>query len=187
MPPSTGKTRSQASSSSPQRSRQPAQKSTSPPSTAPTVSVRWIATSMVLLLALAALCVWGVLCLTFWQGSWQLLYHPQSTIAKQPAQRGLAFNSIDFGATESGQPQLHGWWISAGLPSRFTAIYLHGADGNIGDVVPALAPLHALSLNLLVFDYRGYGQSRFARPSEQNWHEDAESAIRYLNGTRHLP
>jgi len=35
-------------------------------------------------------------------------------------------------------------------------------------------------------DYRGYGQSKFARPSEARWREDAESALRYLTATRHI-
>jgi pimeloyl-ACP methyl ester carboxylesterase len=154
---------------------------------AETVSARWIATALLIVVAGSALCVWGVLCFTFWQGSWQLLYHPASVIEKTPADVGLAFDSVDFETSESGQPQLHGWWIPAGPNSRFTAIYLHGANGNIGDVVPSLARLHAAKLNLLVFDYRGYGMSQFQRPSETRWREDAESALKYLTDTRHIP
>ncbi len=164
-------------------SRQAAQSISAPQN----VSARWIATALALILVFAGFCVWGTLCFTFWQGSWQLLYHPQSAIAQTPAHVGLPFDTIDFAATQSGQPQLHGWWIPAPAPSRFTAIYLHGADGNMGNVVPALLPLHEQNLNVLVFDYRGYGESLFARPSEQHWREDAESAIEYLTGTRHLP
>jgi pimeloyl-ACP methyl ester carboxylesterase len=42
-------------------------------------------------------------------------------------------------------------------------------------------------LNVLDFDYRGYGESQFIHPSEQSWREDAESAIDYLRNTRHIP
>lgn len=154
---------------------------------AQTVSVRWIAAALAIAIAGAALCVWAALCLTFWLGSWQLLYHPKSAIVQTPAAARLQFDAVDFATTESGQPQLHGWWIPGPPESRFTAIFLHGADGNIGDAVPALAPLHDAKLNLLVFDYRGYGASRFVRPSEAHWREDAESAIRYLTDTRHVP
>lgn len=161
--------------------------SSSDGSPAETVSARWIATALLIVAAGSAFCVWGVLCFTFWQGSWQLLYHPASVIEKTPADVGLAFDSIDFASSESGQPQLHGWWIPADRNSRFTAIYLHGANGDIGDVLRALAPLHAAKLNLLVFDYRGYGMSRFQRPSETRWREDAASALKYLTDTRHIP
>ena len=155
-------------------------------SSPPTITPRWIAAAFVGVFAAAALCLWGTLCFTFWQGSWQLLYHPKTAITQTPADAGLDFDSIDFATTDAGQPQLHGWWIQGPPGSRFTAIYLHGTSGNIGDVIPALAPLHAAKLNLLVFDYRGYGKSRFARPSEARWREDTESAIHYLTATRHL-
>jgi pimeloyl-ACP methyl ester carboxylesterase len=154
----------------------------------PTVSARWILAAMASVLAAASLCVWGALCLTFWQGSWQLLYHPAAAVTRTPANVGLAFDSVDFAATEAGQPQLHGWWIpSASASTHLTAIYLHGADGNIGDTVDALIPLHNAGLNFFDFDYRGYGESQFIHPSERRWREDAESAIEYLRDTRHIP
>ncbi len=39
---------------------------------------------------------------------------------------------------------------------------------------------------MLAFDYRGYGQSQFVRPSEAHWRQDAEWALKYLTGTRHI-
>jgi dienelactone hydrolase len=142
---------------------------------------------LAIILLVAAFCVWGALCLTFWQGSWQLLYHPTAPVTRTPANVGLAFDSVDFAAAESGQPQLHGWWIPSASGVRFTAIYLHGADGNIGGTVDALIPLHAAGMDILDFDYRGYGISQFIHPSEESWREDAESAIEYLRDTRHIP
>lgn len=100
---------------------------------------------------------------------------------------GLPFDSIGFAATAAGTPQLHGWWIPGDFSSRYTAIYLHGADGNLGDIANALIPLHAAHLNIFAFDYRGYGASVFQHPSEARWHQDAESAIHYLLETRHIP
>jgi pimeloyl-ACP methyl ester carboxylesterase len=133
--------------------------------------------------------VWGALCLLFWQGSWQLLYHPAATVARTPASAGLAFDAVGFAATDAGTPQLTGWWIAAAPDTRFcrlTVLDLHGQDGNLGDTVDALARLHAAGVNVLAFDYRGYGQSQFARPSEVHWREDAESALQYLTATRHV-
>jgi hypothetical protein len=43
-----------------------------------------------------------------------------------------------------------------------------------------------VGVNVLAFDYRGYGQSQFARPSEAHWRQDSESALQYLTGTRHI-
>jgi pimeloyl-ACP methyl ester carboxylesterase len=155
----------------------------------PTVSGRWILGALSAVVAAAAMCVWLVLCLLFWQGSWQLLYHPSATVAKTPASAGLAFDPIGFATTGDGVPQLSGWWIPAASGSRYsryTVLYFHGQDGNLGDTIPALSQLHQAGVNILAFDYRGYGQSKFARPSEARWLEDAGSALDYLTATRHI-
>lgn len=155
----------------------------------PTVSGRFILGALAGTIAAAAICVWLVLCLLFWQGSWQLLYHPSSTVAKTPASVGLAFDTIGFATTGDGFPQLSGWWIPAASGSqyrRYTVLYLHGQNGNLGDTIPALALLHDAGVNVFAFDYRGYGQSKFDRPSEARWLEDADSALDYLTATRHV-
>jgi hypothetical protein len=137
----------------------------------------------------AAVCCWCALCLLFWQGSWQLLYHPAARVTHTPANAGLSFENVGFAITESGQPQLVGWWIPADPEApfrRFTVLYLHGADGNLGNTVDSVAALHAIGVNVLAFDPRGYGESVFARPSEASLRQDAESALAYLTGARHI-
>ncbi len=137
----------------------------------------------------AGVCAWLALCLMFWQGGWQLLYHPESKIARTPAAKGVSFDEVAFGAISTGQPSLQGWWIPAAQsPDKkaLTAIYFHGASGNIGDSVDMLASLHNAGLNVLAFDYRGYGHSQFVHPSERRWQEDAEDALNYLTSARHI-
>ncbi len=153
------------------------------------VSGRWLLVAVSGTIAIAAFCGWLGLCLLFWQGSWQLLYHPVATLARTPASAGLAFDPVAFAVTDTGVPQLKGWWIPAtqgARRTRFTVIYLHGQNGNLGDTVDALAQLHAAGVNVLAFDYRGYGASQFARPSEAHWRQDAEWALDYLTGTRQI-
>jgi pimeloyl-ACP methyl ester carboxylesterase len=161
-----------------------------PPSASPpTVSGRWLLAATGLTMVAAAVCAWGTLCLLFWQGSWQLLYHPVAAVTRTPASTGLAYEAVGFATAESGQPRLKGWWVPAaheGKFSRYTVLYLHGQDENMGDAVEAVAGLHAVGVNVLAFDYRGYGQSQFARPSEAHWSEDAEWALEYLTGTRRV-
>ncbi len=155
----------------------------------PTVSGRWMLIAVPAVLAAAALCAWGVLCLLFWQGSWQLLYHPSSKVEHTPADAGLAFSPVGFDPAASGTPRLAGWWIPAPADahqSRYTFLYLHGQDGNLGDAVNHLADLHAAGVNVFAFDYRGYGQSQFEHPSEARWLEDASAALDYLTNTRHI-
>jgi uncharacterized protein len=155
----------------------------------PTVSPRWLLLAMGLTVAAAAICAWATLCLLFWQGSWQLLYHPRYAVTRTPASAGMPFNAIRFAATETGQLRLEGWWIPAAANARFTrytVIYLHGQNGNLSDTVDALAALHNIGVNVLAFDYRGYGRSEFAHPSESRWRTDAAWALDYLTGTRHV-
>ncbi len=144
---------------------------------------------MGLTVAAAAVCAWATLCLLFWQGSWQLLYHPKAAVTRTPAGAGINFDAVRFAATDAGQLQLQGWWIPAAANAKFarcTVVYLHGQNGNLSGAVTALAALHHLGVNVFAFDYRGYGQSEFAHPSEAHWREDAAWALDYLTGTRHM-
>ena len=151
-----------------------------------TVSARWLVSAICIVLAAAIVCTWGTICLMFWQGSWQLLYHPTASISRTPASAGIAFDDVEFGSSPAGMPQLKGWWVPAGSQARYTAIFLHGATGNLSDTIDALARLHAAGVDVLAFDYRGYGQSAFARPSEERLRQDAEAATLYLADTRHV-
>jgi uncharacterized protein len=155
----------------------------------PTVSGRWLLTAASLAIVAAAVCAWITLCLLFWQGSWQLLYHPAAAVLRTPASVGLAFDPVGFSTTEAGVPLLQGWWIPAAPDSRYsryTVLYLHGQNGNLSSAVDDLAALHGIGLNILAFDYRGYGQSQFVHPSEKRWREDAEWALNYMTATRHI-
>jgi uncharacterized protein len=118
-----------------------------------------------------------------------LLYHPSSAITRTPASASLTFDPVGFATTEAGEPRLRGWWIPAAADarySRYTVLYLHGQNGNISNTVDELAELHSIGVNVLAFDYRGYGQSQFVHPSEAHWREDAEWALEYLTATRHV-
>jgi pimeloyl-ACP methyl ester carboxylesterase len=156
----------------------------SPPQT---VSIRWLLAAFGLAFIGAIVFAWATLAVLFWQGSWQLLYHPSAAVVRTPASVGLAFDSVGFATTASGEPQLSGWWIPYGPESRYTFLYLHGAEGNLGDSVQAFIPFRGTYQNIFAFDYRGYGMSQFKHPSEKRWREDADSAIEYLTNTRHIP
>ena len=64
----------------------------------------------------------------------------------------------------------------------------HGNAGNLSDAGrPAhYAGLRALGLNLLAFDYRGYGESD-GEPTEPGLYADADAAYRYLRDTLGVP
>lgn len=103
-----------------------------------------------------------------------LLYFPSRAILQTPADAGLAFESLEL-ATEDGQ-RLHAWWIPGQPPSSGHLLFCHGNAGNIGDRVLNAALLSAVGFDVLLFDYRGYGQSS-GRPDEHGTYHDAHAAL----------
>ena len=93
-----------------------------------------------------------------------------------PAQLGLAFDDVEL-QTADGE-RLHGWWLPHDQ-ARGTLLFFHGNAGNISHRLESLQIFHELGLNVLIFDYRGYGLSS-GRPSEQGVYEDARTAWRWL-------
>ena len=159
--------------------------------TPPPAQVRlgWLLGALGLLLLAALCCAYLSLCLLFLQGQWQLLYQPQQhkLAAQTPASLGLAFSAIQFSPNQAGISELTGWWLPAtGAAPAPTILYLHGAAGSLSDTLPALQRIHALGCSIFAIDYRGYGASTAAHPSEAGMVADAQQAVSYLTDTRHL-
>lgn len=82
-------------------------------------------------------------------------------------------------------------WIIRAAPPDSEARWLLICHGNAGNLSNAGRPAHyaglrALGLNLLAFDYRGYGESD-GEPTEPGLYADAVAAYRYLRDVRHVP
>ena len=156
----------------------------------PVVSGRWVLTAFLITVAAALLCVYLTLCLLFYQGQWQMLFHPSRSVTATPANAGLPFDEIHFDVTETGRPQLDGWWIPANTGARYatdTVLYLHDGRGSLSGTVTALAELHGLGINVFAFDYRGFGKSAGRHPTERMGRADAVAAWTYLTDVRHIP
>ncbi|MGI4830469.1 MAG: alpha/beta hydrolase [Janthinobacterium lividum] len=149
-----------------------------------TVDPRWLLRAGGAVLALGVLCAYISVCALFYFQQWQFVLHPSHTVAQTPDSQGLRFEAVRFGDDPSGQPQLTGWWIPSDLPSDPTVLMLHGQDGSMSDAVPAAKALHDARMNVLLFDYRGYGQSGGDHPTEQKMTADASSGLAYLTQTR---
>ncbi len=154
-----------------------------------TVSPRWLLAAFSATVVLAVLCGYGALCLLFYQGQWQLIFHPSHQVSSTPAGAGLAFSNVRFDVTDTGKPQLDGWWIPAAPGADYaanTVLYLHDAHGSLSDCIPALTMLHALGINVFAFDYRGFGRSAGAHPTERLASADTNAAFAYLTDLRHF-
>ena len=106
-----------------------------------------------------------------------LLYFPSRGLAETPAEAGLAFRDLAI-ETEDGE-RLRGWWIPARARSMGHLLLCHGNAGNVGDRVIHAALLSAAGFDVLLFDYRGYGQST-GRPTEDGTYRDARAARKAL-------
>jgi uncharacterized protein len=155
----------------------------------PLVGGRWLIYSVLGVVALAAVCAYLTLCLLFYQGQWQIVFHPTRTITTTPATVGLKYDAISFDYTGAGAAQLTGWWIpaEADAPNATrTLLFLHDGNGSLSDTTNQLKTLHSLGINIFAFDYRGFGQSANTHPSETRTYEDADAAWNYLTDIRHL-
>ena len=148
------------------------------------VDPRWLLKAGAVALLVALLCGYITLCGLFYQGQWQFALHPSREIATSPAALGLPFESFRFGVDSTGTPQLSGWFIPSDSPGALTVLMLHNGDGNISTALPTAQVLHTARLNVLLFDYRGFGTSSGAHPTELFMQADAASALEYLTSTR---
>jgi pimeloyl-ACP methyl ester carboxylesterase len=155
----------------------------------PLVSLRWLLSALGLTIVVAALCWYATLCLLFYQGQWQIVFHPSAAIRATPASQGIRFDDVQFDSTETGVPRMDGWWIPAETGGRYassTVLFIHDGRGDLSGVAPQLATLHVLGINIFAFDFRGFGASEPRHPSEQSVYEDADAAVAYLIDTRHI-
>jgi fermentation-respiration switch protein FrsA (DUF1100 family) len=105
---------------------------------------------------------------------------PSRKLNATPQDIGLPFENIHL-LTDDGA-RLHGWYIPA-AQARGTLLFFHGNAGNISHRLDSIRLFHDLRLSVLIFDYRGYGQSE-GTPSEEGTYRDALAAWRYLTEER---
>ncbi len=147
----------------------------------------WMLKAVAAVFAVGLLCAYITLCLFFYSTQWEFVLHPSRTVAQTPASQQLAFENVRFGDDIAGKPQLTGWWIPADLPSDPTVLLLHGQNGSMSDALPFAKALHDARLNVLLFDYRGYGLSEGRHPTQRLMGEDARDALRFLTETKKVP
>ncbi len=118
----------------------------------------------------------------------QFVYRPEATFAPAdftPADVGLAYEAVSL--TTADKVVLTAWFFPAPDP-RCVMLYCHGNAGDIRDWTPAMPPLLDMGCSVLLFDYRGYGQSG-GRPSEEGLYLDGEAAWEWVRqrAPAHLP
>jgi uncharacterized protein len=97
--------------------------------------------------------------------------------------RGMDDVWIEFESQVSGQAaKLHGLWLPAedGAADGPVMLYLHGARWNVAGSAHRVRRMQELGFSVLAIDYRGFGKSTPALPSEDMAYEDAKAAWDWL-------
>ena len=138
---------------------------------------RWLLRGTVAALATLA----GVTSLEVQQRRWIFQAGLYTSNTRTQASVGMQDQWITFESLESGTPvTLHGLWLPQATADAPVLLFLHGARWDIRSSAQRLRSLHALGFSVLGIDYRGFGQSTAALPSEGMACEDACAAWRWL-------
>jgi len=105
----------------------------------------------------------------------RLFYYPSKVRYSTPQELGLSYEDFSFRSRDG--TVLRGWFVPAqGAQSKGTVIHYHGNAENMTTHFLFVHWLPEEGFNLVVFDYRGYGDSEGA-PSRKGTVEDGQAVI----------
>jgi alpha-beta hydrolase superfamily lysophospholipase len=134
---------------------------------------------MTALLALATL--GGCATLDHQQRKWIFQPAKQTWWAGEAAAAGMQDVWIAFDSQVSGEPvRLHGLWHPGDQADAPVLLYLHGARWDVTGSAQRVRRMQSLGFSVLAIDYRGFGRSTEALPSEASTYEDAAQAWAWL-------
>ena len=110
------------------------------------------------------------------------VYHPTRAWWATGADLDLPWE--DLRLTTGDGLELSAWYFPADTNApfhEFAVLVNHGNGGNISHRLSLFRLLTGAGINVLGYDYRGYGKSP-GRPSEVGTYEDAEAALAWLIG-----
>ena len=113
----------------------------------------------------------------------RLTFYPSAGLDEHPEDYKLAYEEILL--EPAGGGTVHGWYFPAAEENAPVLVVFHGNAGNISHRLFWLAPFVQHGCGALLFDYRGYGNSR-GRPSEKGFQQEATTLWDYLVESRGL-
>ena len=129
----------------------------------------------------AAVC-YVALCVGLYFEQAKFIFAPQRDIDFTPKSYGCEFQEILIPVDAQ---TLRAWWLPAdprksSLMGSRTLIYNHGNGGDMSANAEHACRLRNIGLNVLLYDYRGYGESSNEQPTEETVFADSEAALNYL-------
>lgn len=105
----------------------------------------------------------------------KLIFMGSREVFMTPAEYNMDYEDVYLDV--SGQ-KTHGWYVPV-KDARGTLLFAHGNAGNLAYRVDIIAMWNSLGLNVLAFDYGGYGNST-GSASELRCYEDGRAMWHYL-------
>jgi uncharacterized protein len=121
-------------------------------------------------------------CLFLYVRQASFIFVPERAIKTTPADFQLNYQDVYIPVTnQRGEiEKIHGWWIPHSNTEARPLLYLHGNGITVGENAEHANRLYKLGFSVLLIDYRGFGRSEGAFPSEAQVYEDAQAAWSYL-------
>lgn len=142
----------------------------------PTPTIRLLVALLIPVVAIVALLLF------FWAGQRRLMYFPLGAV---PPIASLGLSDVEEVRFDTADGlRLSGWLFTRDEADRSaTVIVFHGNAGNRAHRVPLANALRRLGLQVLLFDYRGYGGNP-GSPTEHGLEADAQAAREFLINQR---
>ena len=133
-------------------------------------------------LKIAAVAYVGLSLLVYFRQA-RYVYYPDRQITVTPDYYHLPYEDILL-TTEDGQT-IAAWFVPAPDPDSATMLFCHGNGGNISHRLDSIQTFLNMGFNVLIFDYRGYGNSS-GKPSEKGTYLDAMAAWMHLTRDKEI-
>lgn len=92
-----------------------------------------------------------------------------------PDNMGLEYEDLIL---KSADESIHAWFVPS-QENKGTVFFCHGNAGNLGHRLSTIRAWNSIGMNILLFDYRGFGKST-GSPSEKGSYEDAQACYKWL-------
>jgi uncharacterized protein len=115
------------------------------------------------------------ICILVYKYQTKLMFFPDKNNFAIPHNQNILDTMI---ATNNGN-FLNMWYITNN--SKKCVLFCHGNGGNISYLASRLPIFKALQVNVILFDYKGYGKSSGVIESEKDLYTDANIALEYIN------
>jgi fermentation-respiration switch protein FrsA (DUF1100 family) len=155
---------------------------------------RWVKPLAITGIAIASF--YGSVCAGLWFGQTRLIFSPEPEITTTPAKFNAKYEDVLIPVTkpDGSTENIHGWWLpntkqeeKSNLSDRKVILYLHGKGKNISANAKHANRLMRMGFSVLLIDYRGYGRSEGAFPTESTVYTDAQTAWDYLIAKGYKP